>query len=119
VILRYVTGILDYVKHFVFDDSFFCTDETRLDVAALARLLIVGPILLLLCCLLWVFIVLSGIEWFVRLCVSAVLTIPRSLVRGSLLIGRLCHKCFRIIIRRRSTIESIEDHALWDRWLDG
>jgi hypothetical protein len=119
VIFRYLTGVLDYVKHFVFDDSFFPTDEPRLDVAALARLLIVGPILLLLCCLLWVLIVLSGIEWFVRLCVSAVIKIPRSIVRGFLMIGRLCHNCLRFVIGRRSTIESIEDHALWDRWLDG
>jgi hypothetical protein len=119
VIFRYLTRVLDYVNCFVFDHSPFPTDEPRLDVATLARLLIVVPVLLLLCCLLWVLIVSSAIEWFVRVCVSAVMEIPGSIVLGFLLIGRLCHNCLRFMIRRRSTIGSIEQHALWDRWLDG
>jgi hypothetical protein len=114
----YVTGVIAQVKHFVFDDSVFPADEPRLDLAFLARLLVVVPILLLLCCLLWVLIIFTFVEWFTRDCVSAVTLIPRSIVRGFLVIGRLCFNCFRFVIGRTSTTESIEDHTLWDRWLD-
>jgi hypothetical protein len=114
-----VTRLLEEVRHFVFGDSVFPTDEPRPDAAMLVRLLIAGPILLLLCCLFWVLIVLSGIEWFIRVCVSAVVEIPRSIVRGFLLIVRLCRDCRRVVTGRRSTFESTEQHALWDRWLDG
>ena len=115
----YLTRIIAYVKHFVFDDPSSPTEEPRLDVALLARLLIAGPILLLLCCLFWVLIVLTFIEWFIRGCVSALIQIPKSIVRGFLVTGRLCLSCFRFMFGRISTLESIEDHALWDRWLDG
>jgi hypothetical protein len=111
--------VLDYVKRFVIGDQLFVTDEPRPDVAMLARLLIVCPILLLGCCLLWVGIVLSAIEWIVRFCVSAVIELAGSIVRGFSLIGRLCGHFFGIIIGGRSAIGSIEQHALWDRWLDG
>jgi hypothetical protein len=115
----YWTGVLDYLKRFVFGDPVFVTDEPRPDVATLARLLIVCPILLLGCCLLGVWIVLSAIEWFVRFCFSAVIELPGSIVRGFSLIGRLCYQFFGMIAGRRSTIGSIEQHVLWDRWLDG
>ena len=115
----YWTAVLDYVKRFVFGDQLFVTDEPRPDVTTLARLLIVCPILLLGCCLLWVWIVLSAIEWFVRFCVSAVIELAGSIVRGLSLVGGLCYQFFGIMIGRRSTIGSIEQHALWDRWLDG
>src|SRR5271157_3676113 len=75
----YWTRVLDYVKHFVFGDPLFATDEPRPDAATLARLLIVCPVLLLGCCLLWVWIVLSAIEWFVRFCVSAVIELSGSI----------------------------------------
>jgi hypothetical protein len=114
----YVTGLIAQVKHFVFDDSFSPADEPRLDAALLARLLIVVPILLLLCCLFWVLVVLTGIEFVIRVCVSAVTHIPKWIFRGFLVIGRLCFNCFRFVIGRTSTTESIEDHTLWDRWLD-
>jgi hypothetical protein len=115
----YWTGVLCNVKRFVFGDPVFVTDEPRPDAATLARLLIVCPILLLGCCVLWVCIVLSAIEWFVRYCVLAVIELSGVIVRGFSLIGRLCYHFFGIIIGRRSTIASIEQHALWDRWLDG
>jgi hypothetical protein len=118
-LFRYWTGVLDYVKRFVFGDPLFVTDEPRPDAATLARLFIVCPILLLGCCLLWVWIVLSAIEWFVRACVSAVIKLAGAIVRGFSLIGRLCCQFFGMSIGRRSTIGSIEQHALWDRWLDG
>jgi hypothetical protein len=68
---------------------------------------------------LWVWIVLSAIEWFVRFCVSAVIELAGAIVRGLSLVGGLCYQFIGIMIGRRSTIGSIEQHALWDRWLDG
>ena len=115
----YWTKVLDSVKRFVFGNSLFVTDEPRPDVAMLARLLIVSPILLLGCCLLWVLLVLSAIELVIRFCVSAVIELARAIVRTFALIGRRCYHFFGIISGRRSTIGSIEQHALWDRWLDG
>jgi hypothetical protein len=112
----YWTGVLDRVKRFVFGDSVFLAEEPRPDAAMLARLLIVSPILLLGCFLLWVGIVLSAMEWFVRVCDSAVVELARAIVRGASFIGR---HFFGMINGRTSTIGSNEQHALWDRWLDG
>jgi hypothetical protein len=83
------------------------------------QLLVTGPIFILLCCLFWILIGLTGVEFVIRVCFSAVIEIPKAIVRGFLLIGRLCHDSYRVVCGGRSTLDSTEQHALWDRWLDG
>jgi hypothetical protein len=94
-------------------------------MAALARLLILLPALLLLCGFVWVLIVLSALEGFVRVCVSSVGGIAKRMVQGYSLIRMLWSNRFnsayrrRFMIGRRPPQGSIEQDALWDRWLDG
>jgi hypothetical protein len=115
MLLRYFTKIFDYVNSLVCPRSPFPTDEPRLDLATLARLLILLPALVLLCGFVWVLIVLSALEGFVRVCVSSVGGIATLLVRCYSLIRMLCTKLInRFMIGPRC----IEEHALWDRWLD-
>ena len=76
-LFRAVAGLLEDVKEFVLGDSVLLTDDPRPDVAVLARLLVAGPIFMLLCCLFWILIVLSGVELVIRVCASAVIAIPK------------------------------------------
>jgi hypothetical protein len=118
-LFRAIAGLLEDVKEFVLGDSVLLTDDPRPDVAVLARLLVAGPIFMLLCCLFWILIVLSGVEFVIRVCASAVIEIPKLMVWGFLLIGRLCRDSCRVVTGRRSTLDSTQPHPLWDRWLDG
>ena len=60
--LRYFTKIFDYVNSLVCPRSPLPTDEPRLDMATLARLLLLLPAILLLCGFVWVLIVLSALD---------------------------------------------------------
>jgi len=123
--LRYFTKIFDYVNSLVCPRSPFPTDEPRLDMATLARLLLLLPAILLLCGFVWVLIVLSALEGFVRVCISSVGGIAKCMVQVYSLIRMLWNTRFssayrrRFLIGRRLPHGSIEQDALWDRWLDG
>jgi hypothetical protein len=124
MILRYFTRTFDYVNSLISPRSPSPTDEPRLDPATLARLLILLPALLVLCGLVWVLIVLSALEGFVRACTRSVAGIARGMVRGYSLIRRLWNYRFNTAYGRRFRSgrrphASIEQEALWDRWLDG
>lgn len=118
-LFRIAAALIDNVKEFVLGDSVSLTGDPRPDRAVLARLLVASPVLMLLCCLFWVLIGLSGVEFVIRVGFSAVVGTAKEVARGFLLIGSLCHGAYRIVFGGRLTPSPSEQHTLWDRWLDG
>jgi hypothetical protein len=75
------------------------------------------PAILLLCSSAWALFFLSFfIEFFVRFCVGLVKDTASLIVRACSLTRTLRLKSAS---GRRLRNQSIEGHALWDRWLDG
>jgi hypothetical protein len=116
MIFRLFVLIFDFVHALIYPESPFPADEHRFEMAAFVRLLIFLPAILLLCCFAWVVIFLAVIEFFVRFCISLVKETASRIVRGCSLIRTLW---LYSASGRRLTDQSIEGHALWDRWVDG
>jgi hypothetical protein len=86
-------------------------------MARFVRVLIFLPEILLLCCFAWaVLFSFFFIEFFVRFCVWLVKDIA-SLIVGGWALNRTLW--LNSASGRRLRNPSIEQHALWDRWLDG
>ena len=125
MIMEFFTVIFDYVNSLVCPESPSPKDEPRLDLALLARLLILLPALLFLCFFVWVLIFFYSFESFVRICVFVVRGIAKRMVRGyavsRMLWNNLANSAYgsRFMVGRRLPHGSIEQHALWDQWLDG
>jgi hypothetical protein len=121
MIWEYFTIIFDYVNSLVCPDSPYPTDQPRLDLVTLARLLVFFPAILFLCCFVWLLILIYGCDAFVRVCVSSIWEIAKWFVRCYSLPCRWANW-----VRRRSFLicrglphASVQQHTLWDRWLDG
>jgi hypothetical protein len=115
MIFRFFIHILDSVYDIIWTDSHLST-EPRFEVATFVRLLIFLPVILFLCCFAWVVIFISIVEIFIRLCISLVKETASLIVSGRSLIRMLWLNSASGRILRN---QSIEGHALWDRWLDG
>jgi hypothetical protein len=108
--------IFDSVYEMIWTDSHLPTNESRFEMATFVRMVIFLPAILFLCCFACVLFLLSSVEIFVRLCIWLVKDTASLIARGCSLIRTLW---VNLAYGSRSRNQSIEGHALWDRWLDG
>jgi hypothetical protein len=116
MIYRLFVLIFDVVHEIIYPVSHLPTNETRFEIATFVRLLIFLPVILFLCCFAWVLMLLSVIEFFGRLSIWLINETASLIVRGFSLIRTLW---VNLAYGSRVRNQSIDQHALWDRWLDG